>query len=429
MLVNSNYRYSGGSAGSSSFIEGYYNDSKFYQDDSFSTEIEGESGKLYVDISTNKAYRWTGSIFTAFNSDNAEFAANADSVNSLRTDVDSYISDIFSTILSPSHLCWNKKYSVYGQSSDTNADLYLDNAPEISNAVWYEVETIGNGGRAYQIAHGCYSHQQKSFIRYMHDGVWSGWKNLADGGNADTLDGLHANGFVKVNTHSAYDCNTLYDTGIYLCGEGTTNGPNSIQYGSLLVMTYRKPYGNACPDYCAQIFIPNGDDSDTSMWYRTSLQNTWNEWKRSCDGGNADTVDGKHASSFIQWIGQQADTTIISDPNYKIDYHCGIDNGAMIGLPVSAWYHIIYYQHLNPDGYGMQIAYPLNHAGDIMTRRSNGFTWTEWKAILTSSGGTMTGALVAQSNTAYSTPQVRNVTMSTSAPSGGSNGQIHFQYS
>lgn len=326
MLVNSNYRYGGGGTSSSLIIEGYYNDSKFYQDDSFSTEIEGESGKLYVDISTNKAYRWTGSMFTAFNSNNAEFSTNADSVNSLRTDVYSYISDIFSTTLSPSHSCWNKKYSVYGQSNDTNADLYLDNAPEISNAVWYEVETIGNGGRAYQIAHGCYSHQQKSFIRYMHDGVWSGWKNIAD-------------------------------------------------------------------------------------------------------GGDADTVGGFETSRFIQWIGLQTDTTIISDPNYKIDYHCGISNGSIIGLPVSSWYHIIYYQHLNLDGFGMQIAYPLNHNGDIMTRHAEGFTWTEWKTILTSTGGTMTGALVAQSNTAYTTPQVRNATMSTSAPSGGSNGQIHYQYS
>lgn len=63
-------------------------------------------------------------------------------------------------------------------------------------------------------------------------------------------------------------------------------------------MPYRKPYGNLGPDYCAQIFIPNGDVADKSLWYRTSLQNTWNEWKRSCDDGNADTLDGLHADSF-----------------------------------------------------------------------------------------------------------------------------------
>lgn len=45
------------------------------------------------------------------------------------------------------------------------------------------------------------------------------------------------------------------------------------------------------------------------------------------------------------------------------------------------------------------------------------------------SGGTMTGALIGQSNTNYSTPQLRNVSISTADASGGSNGQIHFKYS
>lgn len=43
-------------------------------------------------------------------------------------------------------------------------------------------------------------------------------------------------------------------------------------------------------------------------------------------------------------------------------------------------------------------------------------------------GGEMQGILIAQSNTDYTTPQVRNVSMSTEAATGGNNGQIHFQY-
>ena len=116
--------------------------------------------------------------------------------------------------------------------------------------------------------------------------------------NADKLDGLHAEGFIKANGSYAYDCNTLYDTGLYLCNGLATNTPNNLIYGTLFVMPYRKPYGNGGPDYCAQIFIPNGDADDPSLWYRTSFENTWNEWKRSCDGGNADTVDGLHANDF-----------------------------------------------------------------------------------------------------------------------------------
>lgn len=53
---------------------------------------------------------------------------------------------------------------------------------------------------------------------------------------------------------------------------------------------------------------------------------------------------------------------------------------------------------------------------------------TELDKKLDKSGGTMTGALVAQANTNYTTAQVRNVTMSTKSASGGSNGQIHYQY-
>lgn len=44
------------------------------------------------------------------------------------------------------------------------------------------------------------------------------------------------------------------------------------------------------------------------------------------------------------------------------------------------------------------------------------------------SGGTMTGVLTAQNNTFYTTKQVRNVTLSTSAPSGGGNGDVWFVY-
>ena len=41
----------------------------------------------------------------------------------------------------------------------------------------------------------------------------------------------------------------------------------------------------------------------------------------------------------------------------------------------------------------------------------------------------MTGALVAQTNTNYTTAQMRNVIISTADPSGGSNGYIWIKYS
>ena len=48
-------------------IEGYYSSSKFYKtkgsDGTYSGEIAGEAGKIYVDLNTNKTYRWSGSAY------------------------------------------------------------------------------------------------------------------------------------------------------------------------------------------------------------------------------------------------------------------------------------------------------------------------------------------------------------------------------
>ena len=103
----------------------------------------------------------------------------------LRTGTGSKL-DIFSTTLSSDHPCWNKWECVVGNSKDTSSSDYIINAPESSGALWYEVFTGGIANRAFQIAFGCFRHQRKTFIRYKHDSVWSGWHNIADGGNANT---------------------------------------------------------------------------------------------------------------------------------------------------------------------------------------------------------------------------------------------------
>ena len=45
-------------------IEGYLYNSKFYKESAHTTVITGETGKIYVDLSNNKTYRWSGSAFT-----------------------------------------------------------------------------------------------------------------------------------------------------------------------------------------------------------------------------------------------------------------------------------------------------------------------------------------------------------------------------
>lgn len=44
-------------------INGYFNANKFYKEEAHTTEIAGEDGKIYVDLATNKTYRWSGTAF------------------------------------------------------------------------------------------------------------------------------------------------------------------------------------------------------------------------------------------------------------------------------------------------------------------------------------------------------------------------------
>lgn len=44
-------------------VEGYYHNGKFYTTSAHTTEIPGESGKIYVDLVSLKTYRWSGTAF------------------------------------------------------------------------------------------------------------------------------------------------------------------------------------------------------------------------------------------------------------------------------------------------------------------------------------------------------------------------------
>lgn len=44
-------------------IEGYYYNNKFYKESTHTTEITGETGKIYIDLSTDKVYRYGGTAY------------------------------------------------------------------------------------------------------------------------------------------------------------------------------------------------------------------------------------------------------------------------------------------------------------------------------------------------------------------------------
>lgn len=44
-------------------IEGYLSGGKFYKESAHTTEITAEAGKIYVDLTSNKTYRWSGTTY------------------------------------------------------------------------------------------------------------------------------------------------------------------------------------------------------------------------------------------------------------------------------------------------------------------------------------------------------------------------------
>ena len=59
-------------------IEGYYYNEKFYQEEAHTTEITGEGGKIYVDVSTNLSYRYSGSTYVQITSSDMVAITNAE---------------------------------------------------------------------------------------------------------------------------------------------------------------------------------------------------------------------------------------------------------------------------------------------------------------------------------------------------------------
>ena len=49
-------------------VEGYYYEGAFYEDQAHTQLITGETGKIYVDLSTEQTYRWSGSIYVKISS-------------------------------------------------------------------------------------------------------------------------------------------------------------------------------------------------------------------------------------------------------------------------------------------------------------------------------------------------------------------------
>ena len=115
-------------------VEGYYKaaDDRFYEESTFETLITPTSGKSWVDIPTNKSYRWTGSVYVRVDEgvqigETADTAyagnkgkANADAISAIKdgTSIDSF-GDVETALATKQNKTLDTALSIRGQSKTT----------------------------------------------------------------------------------------------------------------------------------------------------------------------------------------------------------------------------------------------------------------------------------------------------------------------
>lgn len=139
--------------------------------------------------------------------------------------------------------------------------------------------------------------------------VWGTWIKTNDGGNANMLSGKGRFDFLEKVFLTAH----TVDFYTYLDGLSHNNFPS---YGAIVVRTYNctnMPYDSG--DFICYVSSVSPQDNRTyctvlaldvrqNKTYRNTKNNgNWTGW---LDLSNADTIDGKHASDFVQLNGKQA---------------------------------------------------------------------------------------------------------------------------
>lgn len=146
----------------------------------------------------------------------------------------------------------------------------------------------------------------KVWQRIIADTTVGEWTNIADGGNADTLDGKHASDFVPYHSYAPIYTGDILDIpemGTYSCAaDGCTNLPSEIAS-----WCYVTAFGFRDAGYKRFICVALNDIAvyPNVIWLASESNKTSDGkliWSKANDGGNAATLDGKHASDFADNI-------------------------------------------------------------------------------------------------------------------------------
>lgn len=152
--------------------------------------------------------------------------------------------------------------------------------------------------------------------------------------------------------------------------------------------------------------------------------------------------------SFVNRL-DNINSTIADNNNYRNSYVSDLNNeeSSKIGLD-NCWHHLFYNKHTNINGYGMEIAFPLDNTSVTPKwRNANSGSWSSWKnlndggnadkldgyhadSFLLKSGGTMTGTITGtfSGNLSGTVNSLETYKLETLAASGGRHGTAHYMY-
>lgn len=258
-------------------IEGYYSSSKFYKtkgsDGTYSSEITGESGKIYVDLNTNKTYRWSGSAYAVISETLAlgETSSTAYRGDRGATAYTHATSDTGKALSSGLYkITTSARGHVTAGTAVTKADITGLGIPA-QDTVYTHPTSSGNkhipsGGSAGQ------------FLKWSADGtaVWAADNNTWNALKGATATAAGTAGYVAAPAKG--------QQGYFLRGDATWAALTKSTVG----------LGN----------VDNTADADKSVKYATSAGSATNATyvKDSLSGGNLTITYAKDGQSSTSWL-------------------------------------------------------------------------------------------------------------------------------
>ena len=215
---------------------------------------------------------------------------NADTIDGLGTDV---IPHGYQTLYDNADQCTKSGYYMLNSTAlnipiATFGLLIVNNGDYANADATWAVQTfyLTSNGDAYR--------------RMYVNGKFTTWVNIADGGNADTLDSKHSSDFSQIISFGTTSTDTKTAIGIpckttaYWCNNWT-DYPTELADGQGMIITanYNRSGTSVGVDniWCRQIFI--SPHPNTKIYQRILSGTDIGGWINIADGGNAASVGGK----------------------------------------------------------------------------------------------------------------------------------------